>query len=1233
MHMSSFGNADIMLDYSKVLQYAGEIDQATKIFMTMLSIFEERPEFPSFVFLAGGMLKAQGDFDKAGSYFFEAMNIGPPRLFSRLDMMFIVARTLEEATKDSDEPVEDGYKMVHHHLTSDGFIPETLLYNDWINDANTWLKVADKCAIVGLFSLAADLYGQGINRDKHAFRKTRLWLGFAKACTRCGKNSEAQLALKQALSLDPHNVQCRIALEQLADLSTGKFEKLANGPLNDILPLIPHSKNQRETAAMRVQAILRGRKLRKDLALMHGNKREYRKRLTGCVALRLLDNDRTIASLIIKLRSYWNFTIKEFRVLDALRNDFRVHNITSPILAPCRIAGHPKKYFFDFSVLDAGITPDDDARIVMDKASFKRKVDVLQHVRVLRATYRIVESDREVYQTQHFEIGMRAANDNDESVVDRVVLRRLSDSHIGTDNHTYTVAKSCFLFEGSLYNYTIVNSGETTRVTLFKLSCDQKIVFVLKREYIDLTVHVKHFLRKLLGVLKDNFRFAKMVIADRGSLTGNLFAESPKDSYESAEEKTTIPSQQPSFEEVLGFSSARAASYMSNVSIGGILCSITPNISYVGADFEIKALENVPVFSHSFEINDGTLKKEKPVPVDIMEDLKSGLTRKRLKSYAMDEGVTSPLAVAVIAVDDGRVPMAPNFETDSINDGSPSTIKSSSRMKSPSSLESEAKIAPKIVIPENKRSVRLTVTPNLSVDGQRAPQKIPSKLLPPILNEEQEEDLIDMPESTPDGKVVELSSFHQEKLNVSESKSEAPAPGVVEPEPLVPAAIPNIEVKPKEESGFVSENDKDVSSAISSKSGRSYAKSDKQQKVAPPPAAAAIFLSPAKSEKSAPVPSSKRNLKKGEAPELKATTSQPVLVSVPDAPLDPLSTTSGKDDTVKNLTDKSSASAEVIVSSADLEVGTEVVEESKLRSVKIKIKAVNELSSTSKSHKPEIKSAPGTKLQEQQSLVQEQGGSVCVPEQVAVQDVPPSDNSSIVPHSEFQDPVVDSLVKSKSPNSPKRESVPEFAAAATVPLSILNATTVNLTSPGSVSSSSSKRQGSSNKGQLDVSSASDNSPKPIPLSILNANKGSPGSVSSSSSKRQGRRQIDVSSVSDNEEENELDAGGSPFEMSSVSSMLTTKEDLLKLASALLVDKVDLEKKAIEEKRVKSLLEHQELFKHESEHDKQKLFDSIRSSKKKSTSMTENFVRLESMRIEAMSFLTATGKKAGEYPVI
>ena len=232
----------IMTQYSRVLQYSGEIEQANQICMKMLTRFESQDDFPKYVLFVGGMLKALGNFDKAGSYFFEAMNIGPPRLFTRLDMMFIVARTLEESTADSDEPVEDGYRMVHHHLISDDVIPADLPYDNWINDANTWLQVADKCSIVGIFSLAADLYGQGINRDINAFKKSRLWLGFAKACNRCGKNDQAQLALKQALALDPHNVQCRIALDQLADLSTGKFERLIQGSFEELLKMVTNDR-------------------------------------------------------------------------------------------------------------------------------------------------------------------------------------------------------------------------------------------------------------------------------------------------------------------------------------------------------------------------------------------------------------------------------------------------------------------------------------------------------------------------------------------------------------------------------------------------------------------------------------------------------------------------------------------------------------------------------------------------------------------------------------------------------------------------------------------------------------------------------------------------------------------------------------------------------------------------------------------------------------------------------
>jgi tetratricopeptide (TPR) repeat protein len=226
--------------------------------MKMLSVFEDHEDFPSFLMLAGSMLKAMRDFDKAGSYFFEAMNTGPPRFFTRLDMMFIVARTLEESSS-SGSSTDEGYIMVHHHLVSDGLISNDVNYEEWISDANTWRAVADKCSIVGIFSLAADLYGQGLNRDQIAFRKTRLWLGFAKACSRSGKNSEAQLALKQALALDANDEQCRVALEQLADMSLHKFESLVQSQdLGQLLDRIPDDPEQKDVAASRIQALARG---------------------------------------------------------------------------------------------------------------------------------------------------------------------------------------------------------------------------------------------------------------------------------------------------------------------------------------------------------------------------------------------------------------------------------------------------------------------------------------------------------------------------------------------------------------------------------------------------------------------------------------------------------------------------------------------------------------------------------------------------------------------------------------------------------------------------------------------------------------------------------------------------------------------------------------------------------------------------------------------------------------
>lgn len=73
---------------------------------------------------------------------------------------------------------------------------ESTTYESWISNFNTWRNIADKCAIHGLFSLAADLYGQGLVRDRNAFLKSSLWFRFAKSCFRCGRTSDAQLAVK-----------------------------------------------------------------------------------------------------------------------------------------------------------------------------------------------------------------------------------------------------------------------------------------------------------------------------------------------------------------------------------------------------------------------------------------------------------------------------------------------------------------------------------------------------------------------------------------------------------------------------------------------------------------------------------------------------------------------------------------------------------------------------------------------------------------------------------------------------------------------------------------------------------------------------------------------------------------------------------------------------------------------------------------------------------------------------
>jgi hypothetical protein len=182
--------------FCKVLHLLGDMRAASVEILRILAEYEHDSDYANYLFFAGGVFKALGMHDKANNYFFDASQVGPPRLFSKLEMMIIISRTIEEQTVDDDVEEEDAYKMVHAHMILEGLIDEGLDYDDWISHSGTWLALGDKCAMHHMYALAADLYALGMMKDPDAYHKPMLWLRFAKACKRCGRISDGLLAVK-----------------------------------------------------------------------------------------------------------------------------------------------------------------------------------------------------------------------------------------------------------------------------------------------------------------------------------------------------------------------------------------------------------------------------------------------------------------------------------------------------------------------------------------------------------------------------------------------------------------------------------------------------------------------------------------------------------------------------------------------------------------------------------------------------------------------------------------------------------------------------------------------------------------------------------------------------------------------------------------------------------------------------------------------------------------------------
>lgn len=183
------------LVYFKALQMIGDHEAAEDLIKGLLPWYENQACYPNILFYAGVAHKASKKLDAANGYFFEASQLGPPKLFSKLEMMVIISRIIEEGGGD-DDGNDEAYRMVHAHLAMEGHISSQVDYDDWISDGKTWLNLADKCSLHHMFSLAADFYALAITRDFDAFRKPMLWYRFAKSCRMCGRIADAQLAVK-----------------------------------------------------------------------------------------------------------------------------------------------------------------------------------------------------------------------------------------------------------------------------------------------------------------------------------------------------------------------------------------------------------------------------------------------------------------------------------------------------------------------------------------------------------------------------------------------------------------------------------------------------------------------------------------------------------------------------------------------------------------------------------------------------------------------------------------------------------------------------------------------------------------------------------------------------------------------------------------------------------------------------------------------------------------------------
>ncbi len=500
-------DAAVWLSYARVLQNLGARKEALEKLKYMSLNFHGDPNSANYMFYIGALLKAEGHHDEAANFLFEATQSGPPRFFSKLDMMFIISRNIEEEGMKQGEPNEEAYEMVFQHLKLEELIDQDLMYDTWINDSQTWRTLGDKCAVHGVYSLATDLYAQGLMKDMNAFRKPKLWFGFAKACHRCNRDSDAKLAIKQALTMDPYNSQLLRADYVLENPSHGFEEVIEMDDIHEVLDSLHKHHDPNEKGANKLQALFRGKSDRTGLRKAMGGRKDLNKKMVARECL-ILGGKHPV---FLTAKANWLGTVTNVIATDmeGHRAIMQLHHTFTPTKETASI---PRKFKLrmvcskDAEVDRHNVTlrfEDESTGEYIERSMSLswREHDASGHVLHRQSTRMLKEGLSEDVDDGKLEQDLEKKHSHGEEwrLVDS--LRWKDTKETVSDISEIEVEKGGIFFQNAFYMYQIRLEELETIIGLLQVSTDKRVEFRCPREHLDRSRNLKKFIVTLLSLM------------------------------------------------------------------------------------------------------------------------------------------------------------------------------------------------------------------------------------------------------------------------------------------------------------------------------------------------------------------------------------------------------------------------------------------------------------------------------------------------------------------------------------------------------------------------------------------------------------------------------------------------------------------------------------------------------------------------------------------------------------